>query len=294
MSQVKLKGDEVMSGIIRRRDKDGKFVDFPVISGKDGKSAYDYAVDGGYQGTEADFIAFLNGNLYPVNTSDVGEDHTEDKNNPHEVTAEQTGALPLTGGTLSGDVNMFGDYYPTFKVGRNAADTASVLYTPNKTVDIYNWANGQPTALSLGNYNSMLLRDVFKLWVGSQDYQIYGDHNASELGVARVATGSYVGTGTSGASNPVVLTFPVQPKVVYISITGNETRCDATLPWMYGSRIGLVYSSTSSNWSTHTTYPVNLVWEGNTLSFTYTLNTTSADQRQLNIEGATYDWAIWY
>lgn len=288
-----------MSGILKLRDKDGNFFDIPVITGKDGKSAYEQAVEGGYQGTEEDFIAFLNG-LTGAALSEASlneeeaNDHYENFNNPHNVTAQQTGALPTTGGTLSGDVNMFGDYYPTLKVGRNAADTSSILYTPNKTVDIYNWANGQPTALSLGNYNSMLLRDVFKLWVGAQDYQIYGDHNAAELGVARVATGSYVGTGTSGASNPVVLTFPVQPKVVYISITGNETRCDATLPWMYGSRIGLVYSSTSSNWSTHTTYPVNLVWEGNTLSFTYTLSTTSADQRQLNIEGATYDWAIWY
>ena len=288
-----------MSGILRLRDKYGNFFDIPIITGKDGKSAYELAVEGGYQGTEEEFIAFLNGLTgAALSTASLMEeeanDHYENFNNPHNVTAEQAGALPLTGGTLSGDVNMFGDYYPTFKVGRNAADTASVLYTPNKTVDIYNWVNGQPTALSLGNYNSMLLRDVFKLWVGAKDYQIYGDHNATELGIARVATGTYVGTGTSGASNPVVLTFPVQPKVVYISITGNETRCDATLPWMYGSRIGLVYSSTSSNWSTHTTYPVNLVWEGNTLSFTYTLNTTSADQRQLNIEGATYDWAIWY
>ena len=27
-------------------------------------------------------------------------EHIADKNNPHEVTAEQTGALPLAGGTI--------------------------------------------------------------------------------------------------------------------------------------------------------------------------------------------------
>lgn len=30
------------------------------IIGKDGKSAYDYAVDGGYQGTEEDFASLIN------------------------------------------------------------------------------------------------------------------------------------------------------------------------------------------------------------------------------------------
>lgn len=278
-----------MTGVLRIRGEDGNFYEFPVISGKDGedgKSAYEIAVEGGYKGTEEDFVKFLN--------TVLDQSHIDNKNNPHKVNAEQVGAFPSAGGTITGDVNVYSAHHPMVKVGCDGANTSTFFYTQNKTVDIYNWTNGEPTTISLGNANSMLLRDVLKIWVGANDYQVYGDHNAAELGVARVATGTYVGTGTSGASKPVVLTFPVQPKVVYISITGNETRCDATLPWMYGSRIGLVYSSTSSNWSTHTTYPLNLVWEGNTLSFTYTLSTTSADQRQLNIEGETYDWAIWY
>lgn len=33
----------------------------------------------------------------------------------------------------------------------------------------------------------------------------------------RIATGSYVGTGTYGASNPCSLTFPFSPKVVFLS-----------------------------------------------------------------------------
>jgi hypothetical protein len=188
---------------------------------------------------------------------------------------------------------MYAEHHPTLRIGRDGTNTANIFYTQNKTVDIYNWTNGEPTTISLGNVNSMLLRDVFKLWVGAKDYQIYGDHNAAELGIARVASGSYVGTGTGGADNPTVLTFPFQPKVVYISLTGQTNRCDATLPLVYGSRIGLVYSATSSNWSTHSTYPLNLVWEGNTLSLTYTLNNTSLEQRQLNISGLTYDWVIW-
>lgn len=280
--------------ILRIRDENGNFIPINSIKGEDGKSAYEQAKEGGYGGTEEEFITFLNGLLNPIEVVSEEPSHYTDYNNPHKVTAAQVGAVSSEGGTISGDVNIYGGAFcPTLKVGNRAPDTASIIYTPNKTVDIYNWTNGEPTTISLGNRNSMLLRDVLKLWVGANDYQIYGDHNAEELGIARVASGSYVGTGTGGANNPTVLTFPFQPKVVYISLTGQTNRCDATLPLMYGSRIGLVYSATSSNWSTHSTYPLNLVWEGNTLALTYTLNNTSVDQRQLNISDLTYDWFIW-
>jgi hypothetical protein len=284
----------MMSSILKVKDKDGNWIDITAIKGEDGKSAYEQAKEGGFTGTEEEFIAFLNGLLNPVSViDDTSEDHIADKNNPHNVTAEQVGAFSINGGTIQGDVNLFSSHHPTLKAGVDTLNTSSLLYTPNKTVDVYNWTNGEPTTISLGNVNSMLLRDVFKLWVGAKDYQIYGDHNASELGIARVATGSYVGTGVGGQANPSVLIFPFQPKVVFISLKGQTNRCDATLPLMYGSGIGLVYSATSSNWSTHSTYPINLVWEGNKLYWTYTLNTTSVEQKQLNISDLPYDWFIW-
>lgn len=274
------------------RDKDGNFVPINTIRGA---SAYEQAKMGGYQGTEEEFIQILGslGNVSAVQlTGDdsITEEHIANKNNPHGVTAAQVGALPSSGGTINGDVKVYSDHHPMVKIGVDEANTANFFYTQNKTVDIYNWTNGEPTTISLGNVNSMLLRDVCKLWVGAKDYQIYGDHNAAELGIARVASGTYVGTGTGGANNPTALSFPFQPKVVYISLEGQTNRCDTTLPLVYGSGIGLVYSATSSNWATHSTYPINLVWEGNTLSLTYTLNNTSVEQRQLNISDATYNW----
>lgn len=291
--------------VLQIRDKNGKFIPIPAVKGNDGKSAYEQAKEGGYTGTEEEFIAFLNGLISPAPAVVTVDDdalveiqnklnaHISNEDNPHKVEIADMGAFSVDGGTIQGDVKLHGEQYPMLKIGRNDSETSSFQYTPNKTVDIYNWVNGQPTTISLGNSGSMLLRDVLKLWVGAKDYQIYGDHNASELGIARVASGSYVGTGTGGADNPTVLSFPFQPKVVYISVTGQTNRCDATLPLVYGSRIGLVYSATSSNWSTHSTYPLNLVWEGNTLSMTYTLNNTSVEQRQLNSSGLTYEWFAW-
>ena len=354
--------------ILKIKDENGNFVSVPAITGADGKSAYEQALDGGYNGTEEEFIDLLNGLTYAENIGRYSTDLNNELqqggyatticrydnstlNTPtltpytHRMaitntsgeyavqlciptgegrlyirTLNQAGIsewiviynqievdenmsilsqvaensyVKKSGDTITGDVSLYNSYHPALRVGVDGSNTTHIFYTQNKTVDIYNWTNGEPTTLSLGNVNSMLLRDIFKLWVGAKDYQIYGDHNASELGISKVATGTYVGTGTGGAGNPSLLTLPFTPKVVFISLEGQENRCEATLPLVYGSRIGLVFSSTSSNWSTHSAFPLNLVWENNTLYFTYTLNATSVDQRQLNISGLTYRWIIY-
>ena len=71
---------------LRIRDKDGNFVPIEAIKGDDGKNAYEYAKDGGYQGTEAEFAALLNG---LTGADDAA--HYSDLNNPHGVTASQIG-----------------------------------------------------------------------------------------------------------------------------------------------------------------------------------------------------------
>lgn len=72
-------------------DEKGEYVPLQAIKGEDGKTAYEYAKEGGYTGTEAEFIALLNGLTALVNGS-----HYKDYNNPHKVTAKQTGAIPET------------------------------------------------------------------------------------------------------------------------------------------------------------------------------------------------------
>lgn len=83
--------------ILRIKDENGNFVSIPAIQGDDGKSAYEQAKEGGYKGTEEEFIAVLNGL-----TSSTEYAHYSDFGNPHKVTAQQTGALPITGGTITG------------------------------------------------------------------------------------------------------------------------------------------------------------------------------------------------
>lgn len=47
--------------ILYVRDKNGNFAPIRTIKGKDGKSAYEQARDGGYKGTLDEFTALLNG-----------------------------------------------------------------------------------------------------------------------------------------------------------------------------------------------------------------------------------------
>jgi hypothetical protein len=54
--------------ILHIRDENGQFVPIPAIKGDDGKSAYEQAVEGGFQGTEEEFIQLL----ASLSTSQVG------------------------------------------------------------------------------------------------------------------------------------------------------------------------------------------------------------------------------
>lgn len=48
-------------------------------------------------------------------------------------------------------------------------------------------------------------------------FEILDTGNIATLGLAKIATGSYVGTGTYGADNPCSLTFPFVPKLFIVS-----------------------------------------------------------------------------
>lgn len=68
------------------RDKDGNFQPIHLVRGA---GAYDLAKAGGYEGTEEEFVAVLNG----VTVSETAG-HISKTNNPHKVTAKQVGAIP--------------------------------------------------------------------------------------------------------------------------------------------------------------------------------------------------------
>ncbi len=104
-------------------------------------------------------------------------------------------------------------------------------------------------------------------------------NNYTSLGMTKIVTGSYVGTGTYGSSNPNSLTFESTPKVVLI----NDTTEDY---WLYEMRAVYGINAAVSWRSGPSQYSCSNTWENNTLTW---YNTSSSDF-QLNSAGHTYKY----
>lgn len=112
----------------------------------------------------------------------------------------------------------------------------------------------------------------------------------SVIPAVHIETGSYVGTGTSGASNPNTLTFSSVPKFVFI--------CGETTTPMepggggahYIQAAFLVYNNPECIRVGNGVGTLgNVQWEGNSVSW-YSENLNSAPFYQLNTSGITYDY----
>lgn len=106
----------------------------------------------------------------------------------------------------------------------------------------------------------------------------------------KIATGSYVGTGTSGSSSRNTLTFSFEPKIVFIqhqtdaSFNKNSTS-EINYAFMINGITSYVDRLSSSNVSDGIVY---VSWEGNTV--TWYRDSSSYPDGQLNISGATYHY----
>lgn len=106
---------------------------------------------------------------------------------------------------------------------------------------------------------------------------------------AKIATGSYVGTGTYGANNPCSLTFPFMPELVII------TRKSGTMfSKPYGNshkNLGFAIlirgmESYTGNYSTDT-YEVTILWSDHGISW-YQESSYSDGDIMLNLSGVEY------
>lgn len=99
-------------------------------------------------------------------------------------------------------------------------------------------------------------------------------------GMAKIATGSYVGTGTYGVNHPCSLTFPFVPKLV--SLGGS-----AGAPYSHYNSHAWVNGTATNTLGIYNNNKVldyiSIVWNGNVVSWS---SNTSANQ-QLNVSEAT-------
>ena len=114
------------------------------------------------------------------------------------------------------------------------------------------------TADTLSKYGltfDKLPNDVFQ-----QIKTLIDNVQASADGKARIQTGSYVGTGTYGASNPCSLTFDLTPKFFCIAGVSDGVKITYGIA-VYGSN-GLQHTKPSSS-----TYYANLTWQENGITW---------------------------
>lgn len=220
--------------ILQIRDENGNFIPIPALQGKDGKSAYEQAKEGGFTGTEEEFIQIL-GSLGGINALQLAEldeeiaellaAHLENKNNPHNVLAEQTGAISIhypTSSDLNTDLAKgdntvticcyYGDTLNTpYKEGKTACTHGMVmtnahssqygtqLCMPSGEDSIYvRRLNGGGISqwVKLANYEQLnSLISELSLVSGYINNAIVPRLDAVEASIGN--TGSYSGTGTT-------------------------------------------------------------------------------------------------
>ena len=101
----------------------------------------------------------------------------------------------------------------------------------------------------------------------------------------QIYAGSYVGTGTYGQSNPNTLTFPFEPKVVFVTNTNQSSLPSRYFitPLIQGVTQASSISGNSSNGAL--IYTIVAAWEGKGVSW-YGTNVSN----QLNTSGQTYSY----
>lgn len=192
------------------------------------------------------------------------------------------GALPITGGTVTGHLNVksfsLSDYSSAIEIGKN--------------IDFH--LNG-----STNDFDARLAYDsgdlLFRLLGG--DYKtILHTGNLSDNNISRMTLISYTGTGTSGESNKTTITCPAPPKMVIVFRKGTSLAPASKdtigsegddcwgngFMWTYGAYDVAIYEGAQAR-------ILEFTQSGNTLS--WYANLASAQQ---NSSGDTYYALVWY
>lgn len=211
--------------------------------------------------------------------------HLSNKSNPHAVTASQAGAVPANEDIV---------------IQKNGVAYDSIFGqgTRNALLRVRNVAGNASNQRTIALFDSTQRPDLetavrlYDVVDGTETiYSLFGEHNleklATALGAARIQTGSYVGTGAVGSTNPCSLTFNFKPKLLFVLASNASHAHDTTsmgiMVWAGQNGIEKQGSAFTFNEST------------NTLSW-YTSNTVENNKYKLqsNVSGMTYRWIAFY
>lgn len=196
--------------------------------------------------------------------------------------------LPLTGGVLSGALTVIDNFNvnKTFDGVEYKSYTRPINYSIGNNDDystgLIHYKGTVNQAQLMFNKDGVMLRDN----VNAKAYHLFGQHNTDKiatviesLGVARVATGSYNGTGTHNSSGKTSVTLDFVPKFFWVH-SSDQTDCDREylMPWQTGltTTNGPGQGNFTNNWSV----------SGTTISWYSTANA----KQQMNTSAVKYYW----
>lgn len=236
------------------------------VSGKDGKSAYQSAAENGYSGTETAF-----------NEAMVAmPGHIEDKNNPHGVTPAKIGADPA-GSASAAQTAAATDATNKVSTHNNSATAHSDIRTLVSNAQSKANSAASAAATAQNTANSKANADLSNVTAEA----LLAAIEAAGGGGAKIATGSYTGTGTYGSNHKNSLTFDFVPKFLVVALDGQETSIDAgSFYWVGGSSGAVLMTDGSYQGSP------KVIVSGNTVSWYSATNS----KNQLNNSESVYHY----
>ena len=236
----------------------------PGKDGAPGKSAYQAAKEKGYTGTEEEFNTALAG-------------------------MQSAPFLPLSGGTVEGVLEIRSGI--EFGYGSN-----SIELSPSSAsrLELVANASGRSSGGSIGGTVELIGLSAPTASNSAANKQYVDEHAG-----ARVILGSYVGTGTHGASNPNHITlaepfkllciYGIQHTDSYTSISDSDI-CNiipsSIIPTEYTSGFGF---GMGYNYNPRDTYGKKST-DGKTFSWYYYLSPSGAESVQFNQSGTVYHY----
>lgn len=209
------------------------------------------------------------GNWSAMATADDLDAHINNKNNPHGVTAAQVGARADTWVPSWGEVSGKPGTFPPSGHNHDAANIVSGILPVGR---------GGTGVTSLSALAAQIAAN----------------------GGCRIATGSYVGNGLSGESNPTVLQFPFKPKYVTIPNIVNSDEALELIEVYNGAGnpilavdavpTGSTYSSSGSTTSGPLGYYTKYRYDNNTNTLYFYSDSSGGALHQQNMAGTRYYW----
>ena len=228
------------------------------------------------------------------------------------LTPSSIGAVAKSGDTMTGNLTIQNASYPDINLKNTGSGSATKIRNSAHRTQIMSQEDDN-------NYRMLTLNDKFVTTdvgnilqiqqidggVQTAVYKVLHTGNLSSLGIAKIATGSYVGTGTFGVNNPCSLTFPFFPKILIFferhRLANNDGPFDMLTPSLssisnYGvPRIWLANTNYQITHSLRSTYGddgvyVQVSWGVTTQWYAIGQSAEADAMTQLNTSGQTYDY----